>query len=194
MALRVLVEVTGASGIIYAIRLISFLYRRNMLEAVVYTDAAALTAKSEGIDLEKFLNGIRAKVYKDRDVWAEYASSSNVPDAVVVIPCSMKTLSAIAYGYADNLIVRAALAALRMGRKLILVVRETPLGLAELRAMLRAGENGAIILPASPAFYHRPRHLADIVNFIVGKVLDVLSVEHNLYRRWSGYSISSSPI
>jgi 4-hydroxy-3-polyprenylbenzoate decarboxylase len=197
---RVLVAITGASGVVYAVRLISVLRRMGVLEAVIHSRSSILSARSEGIELERFLEALKlqgVRVYGENDIAAPYASSSSAPDAMVVIPCSVKTLASIAYGIADNLITRAALSVLRLSRKLILVPRETPLGRAEIKAMLEAAENGAIILPASPAFYVKPRHLSDIVNFIVGKVLDVLGYQHSLYPRWSGklegYSSSSSP-
>ncbi len=173
----------------YAVRLIGYLLRRNLLEAVLYTRAALLSAESEGINLRAYMETLSAKgvqVYGEESITAPYASSSSIPDAVVVIPASMKTVASIAYGLGDNLVTRAALSALRLGRKVVLVPRETPLGKAELKALLAAAENGAIILPASPAFYTKPRRLVDIVNFIVGKVLDVLGIEHSLYKRWRG--------
>jgi 4-hydroxy-3-polyprenylbenzoate decarboxylase len=185
----VLVAITGASGIIYAVRLISFLRKVNRLEAIIYSKPSLLSAESEGIRLRKYLGTLKAQgipVFSEDDITAPYASSSSAPDAMVIAPCSMKTLASIAYGLADNLITRAALSVLRLSRRLILVVRETPLGKAEIKAMLEAADNGAIILPASPAFYIRPRHISDIVDFIVGKILDVLGFEHDLYRRWKG--------
>ncbi|ABM79921.1 UbiX family flavin prenyltransferase [Hyperthermus butylicus] len=190
---RVLVAITGASGVIYGARLVAHLAKRGLLEAVIYTPSALIVAREEGIDLEKFIKGLGVPAYLSTRLDAPYASSSRAPWAMVVAPCSMKTLAALAHGYSDNLVTRAALAVLRLGRKLVLVVRETPLGKAELRNMLLAAENGAIILPAAPAFYTRPRTLSDIVDFVVGKILDVLGIEHSLYQRWRGYSNSSSP-
>lgn len=189
---KILVAITGASGIVYGVRLVAYLARRGLLEAVIYTSSAVMVAKEEGIDLERFIKALGVPAYPSTRMDAPYASSSRAPCAMVIAPCSMKTLAAIAHGYGDNLVTRAALAVLRLGRKLVLVLRETPLGIAELRNMLLAAENGAIILPAAPAFYTKPRTISNMVDFIVGKILDVLDIEHRLYQRWRGYSSSSS--
>ena len=103
---------------------------------------------------------------------------------MIVIPCSMKTLSAIANGYGDTLTSRAASCCLKEGRKLVLVIRETPLDLPGIRNMLAAKESGAIILPAMPAFYHQPKNIEELVDFIVGKVFDQLGLQHSLFKRW----------
>ncbi|WP_236698104.1 UbiX family flavin prenyltransferase [Pyrodictium occultum] len=181
-----LVAITGASGIVYGVRLAETLNSMKMLEAVIYTRSAELVAREEmGRSLVDLLGGLDAPVYRDDELDAPYASSSRIPaGGMAVAPCSTRTLAAVAHGIADNLVARAALATLRLRRRLVLVVRETPLGLAEIRNMLLAAENGATVLPASPAFYHRPRTIEDMVMFIVGKVLDALGIEHGLYRRW----------
>ncbi len=185
-SLRILVGLSGASGIIYGMRLIEYLSERQMVEAVIYTRPAEIVAHyEEGIDLRNWLNRMAVDSFREDEIDAPYASSSSVADAMVIIPCSMNTLASIANGLSSNLLTRAALTMLRLRRPLVLVIRETPLGLAELRNMLKAALNGATILPASPAFYHKPRTIDDIVNFIVGKVLDVLGIRHNLYRSWS---------
>ncbi len=159
---------------------------RGIRVDAVYTPNAALVARHElGSDIESALRRAGAsRVYSSEQIDAPYASSSRTPDAMVVAPCSLRTLAAVACGLADNLLTRAALNTLRMRRPLILVVRETPIGVADARNMLAAAEAGAVILPASPAFYHRPRTVMDMVDYIVGKILDVLGVEHNLYERW----------
>jgi len=138
----------------------------------------------EGESLISVARRLGVSLYWEDEIDAPYASSSRAADALVVAPCSMRTLAAIAHGIPDNLVTRAALAHLRLGRPVVLVLRETPLGRAEIRNMLMAAENGAVILPASPAFYHKPRGIGDMVDFVVGKVLDVLGLPHNLYRRW----------
>lgn len=187
---KILVGLSGASGIIYGLRLIEYLSSRQLLEAVIYTKSAELVAYyEEGLELKEWLRRTPTRFFREDELAAPYASTSTIAGSVasmVVVPCSMKTLASIANGMPDNLLTRAALSLLRLKRPVILVVRETPLGLAELRNMLRAASNGAIILPASPAFYHKPKTISDLVDFITGKILDVLGVEHNLYTRWSG--------
>lgn len=156
-----------------------------MLEAVIYTDAAVKVAKyEESVDLPAWLHDLGVISYSEHEIDSPYASSSRIRGPMVVAPCSTKTLALIAHGIPDNLVVRAALATLRLGRRLVLLVRETPLGIAELRNMLRAAENGAIVMPAAPAFYHKPSTVMDLVDFMVGKILDALDIPHNLYRRW----------
>ncbi|WP_231656778.1 UbiX family flavin prenyltransferase [Pyrodictium delaneyi] len=178
--------ITGASGIIYGVRLAEILYNMSLLEAIIYTRSAERVAKEEmDRTLDDMLRIGDVKVYREDEIDAPYASSSRIPyGGMVIAPCSMRTLAAIANGLPDNLVTRAALSTLRLRRQLVLVIRETPLGIAELRNMLLAAENGAVILPASPGFYHKPKTIDDMVSFVVGKVLDVLGIEHNLYHRW----------
>lgn len=183
---KILVGITGASGVVYGIKLAETLHAMGLLEAIVYTRSADHVAREEmGVALADLLKAVNTQIYRDDEIDAPYASSSRIPlGGMVVAPCSMRTLAAIAHGIADNLVTRAALSTLRLQRRLVLVIRETPLGVAELRNMLLAAENGAVVLPASPAFYHRPKTIDDMVYFVVGKVLDVLGVKHSLYRRW----------
>ena len=185
---RVALALTGASGIIYGVRLAEALEQHVNTLYLIYTRGALEVARYElGVleeDLRKML-GKHGVVYREDDYSSPLASSSNAPEAMVIAPCSMKTLASIAYGFQNNLVVRSSLNVLRLGRRLILVPRETPLGVVELEAMLRVAKAGAIVLPASPAFYHKPSRITDLVDFIVGKVLDVLGIEHKLYVRWS---------
>ena len=111
-------------------------------------------------------------------------SSSNVPEAVIIIPCSMGKLAAVANGISSNLLERAADVAIKEGRRLILVIRETPLSLVHLENMVKAARAGAEILPAMPAFYHHPKTVEDLIDFVVGKVLNLLRIEHNLFKGW----------
>ncbi|BEP18186.1 flavin prenyltransferase UbiX [Pyrofollis japonicus] len=182
---KVVVAITGASGIVYGLRLVKILSNNGLLDGVIYTRSAVAVAKhEEGIDLENLLKKFTRRVYSE-DRWdAPYASSSNTPGALVIAPCSMNTLAKIANGIQDNLVTRAANSVLRLKRRLVLVIRETPLGIAEIENMLKAAIRGAVILPASPGFYTKPKSIDDLINFIVGKVLDVLNLEHNLYKRW----------
>jgi 4-hydroxy-3-polyprenylbenzoate decarboxylase len=139
---------------------------------------AALLTRYPAVDPEKLA------VFGREEWFAPVASGSNPPDAMVVCPCSMGTLAAIAHGLADNLIERAADVVLKEGRKLILVPRETPLSAIHLENMLRLARAGAVILPPSPGFYHHPQTVADVVDFVVARVLDQLAVPHALMRRW----------
>ncbi len=156
--------------------------------SVVYTHAATLVARhEEGIeDLPRVLQSLAGEVYSENEIDAPLASSSRAPDAVVVVPCSQTMLAKIAHGIGDTLASRSVLNALRLRRRVVLVLRETPLSLIDAVNMLFVSLAGAVVLPASPGFYHKPRSIEDMVDFIVGKILDVLGLEHNLYRRWRG--------
>ncbi len=188
--MRVAVAVTGASGIIYGARLIEVMDDLGLEVESLYTKTALEVADNEypgGREaLLRLLGEHSVHVYRDDDLGSPLASSSSSPDAMVVAPCSMKTLASIAHGFTLGLVTRAADAMLRLRRPLILVPRETPLGITGLRNMLLAAEAGAVILPAMPGFYHKPRRIEDLVDFIVGKILDVLGLENNLYSRWDG--------
>ena len=130
------------------------------------------------------VNLLADKKYNNNDLFASPSSGSFKSDGMIISPCSIKTLSSIANGYCNNLISRSALCCLKEGRKLVLVLRETQLDLISIENMKKAKINGAIILPAMPAFYHSPNNIDDLVNYIVGKILDQFNIEHNLFKRW----------
>jgi len=184
--MRVAVGITGASGVVYGVRLLEVLRAKGIETHVVLSDNAEKIAKHELGLTRKQIERLANYAYRPEDLESPISSGSFLIDAVIIVPCSMKTLSAIANGYADNLISRSADCALKEGRQLILVIRETPLHLIHLRNLVKVAECGAIVLPAMPAFYHKPKLVKDVVDFVVGKILDRIGVKHSLYKRWKG--------
>ncbi len=184
--MEIVVGISGASGAAYAIRLLQVLRERDSIIHLVITDSAAKIIEIETDFLLEDIKSLADYVYDPGDFAAPFASGSHLFDGMVVIPCSMGTLSAIACGSSDTLIARAADVCLKEKRRLIIVPRETPLGLVQLRNMVAVAEAGAVVLPACPAFYSRPETLDDLVDVLAGRVLDLLGVENDLYRRWQG--------
>jgi 4-hydroxy-3-polyprenylbenzoate decarboxylase len=186
------VGITGASGSIYGIRLIQQLALKKHTVNVVVTSAGKMVMKEElgvsglgkmdKLGLSKVKGNI--KIWENNDFEAPFMSGSSAPDAVIIIPCSVGKLAAIANGISGNLVERTADVALKEKRQLILVVRETPLSLIHLENMVKVTRAGAQILPAMPAFYHHPKTIDDMINFIVGKVLNLLRIEHSLFKGW----------
>lgn len=184
---RIVVGVTGASAAIYGIRLLEVLGANPAIEthAIVSSGAKQTIAYETDWKIEDVL-ALADVVYDERDLAAAPASGTFLTDGMVVAPCSMRTLGAIATSLADNLIVRAADVHLKERRKLVLMVRETPLHAGHLKAMYDLALYGAVILPPVPGFYHKPKTMQDLIDHSVGKALDQLGVEHALFRRWSG--------
>jgi 4-hydroxy-3-polyprenylbenzoate decarboxylase len=182
--MRIFLSIGGASGSIYGIRLFEELLKSNVEVHLVISDGAKKIIKHEtDYDLEELKR--KAKIFYDNsDMFAGPASGSFEIDGMIVCPCSMKTLSAIANGYGDTLTSRAASCCLKEERKLILVIRETPLDLPGIKNMVSAKQAGATILPAMPGFYHKPQKIEDLVKFVVGKILDQLKIKHSLFNRW----------
>ena len=183
--MRIVLGVTGASGAIYAVRLASELKKTKSELTIIVSDAAKLVLASEVKDGLRKL-GKYGRVFSEHDIEADVSSGSSKVDAVVICPCSMKTLAAIANGYAYNLICRVSDVALKEGRRLILVVREMPFNAIHLENMLKLARLGVVIVPASPGFYFAPKTMDDLVNHVVGKVLDLLGVDAGLFKRWAG--------
>lgn len=184
MQLRLIIAITGASGVIYGKRLLEVLQNRKIETHLIISKAAEKIIKHELEATRKDIEKLATHVYSVDDLTASISSGSFKTDAMVIIPCSMKTLAGIAHGYSENLILRVADVMLKEKRKLILVPRETPLNIIHLRNMLELAKQGVTVVPAMPAYYHKPKEISDIVNYVVGKVLDLLSVEHTLFRRW----------
>ncbi|MER2537614.1 MAG: flavin prenyltransferase UbiX [Azonexus sp.] len=190
---------TGASGMPYGLRLLECLLEAGCKVQLLYSQAAQIVAKQEmdfelpsrPVDarnalLKQFVavNPENLSVFGREEWFAPVASGSNPPDAMVICPCSMGTLAAIAQGLADKLIERAADVVLKESRKLVLVPRETPFSAIHLENMLRLSRAGAVILPPSPGFYQHPKTVEDIVDFVVARILDQLAVPHHLMKRW----------
>ena len=182
--MKVLLGIGGASGSIYGIRLLEELKKARCEVHLIVSDGAKKILEHETNYKFKDVKAKADFYYDNSDMFAGPASGSFKIDAMVVCPCSMKTLSAIANGYGDTLTSRAASCCLKEERKLILVIRETPLDLPGIKNMLSAKQAGSTILPAMPGFYHKPQRIEDLVNFIVGKTLDQLKITHSLFKRW----------
>ncbi len=184
---RLIVAITGATGAIYGVRLLGILREMPALEThLLVSDAGVLNLHQE-LDIgRKEVEVLADVVHNVRDVGAAIASGSFQSSGMVIAPCSMKTLAAIAHGLSDNLITRAADVVLKERRRLLLMVRETPFNLAHLRNMTAVTEMGGIVFPPLPAFYHRPQTIEDMVDHTLARVLDLLEIEHALAPRWNG--------
>ena len=179
--MRIIFCVTGASGIIYAEKCLEFLKNKAEIHLII-SNAAKIVMEKElkktTCDFESYAH----KTYDLNDIEAPIASSSLPFDAVLIIPCSMKTLGMVANGISSNLIIRAADVALKEGRKLILMPRETPFSLIHLENMTKIKRAGGIVMPASPGFYHKPKNMLDLVNFMIGKVAQQLGIDQNFIK------------
>jgi len=182
----IIVAITGASGVIYGLNLLKALKDLEIDTSLVITNPASIILEHElGMD-ENDLKNLATRLYDSNDLTASINSGSCRFNSMVIVPCTMKTLSAIANGYASNAVTRAADVALKEKRKLIVVPRETPLRSVHLENMLKISSEGGVILPAMPGFYHNPKNIDDMANFIAGKILDVMGIENHLFKRWHG--------
>jgi len=181
---RLVLAATGASGIIYSYYLLKELQKSNIETHLIISSYARQNLTIETNISEKDFVGIADKNYDENDMTAAVASGSFLHDGMIVCPCSMKTLSAIANGYADNLISRSADVAIKEQRKLILVTRETPLSALHLENMLKLARLGVIIMPPLISFYQKPKNLNEAVEQFVGRVLDLLKIPNQLVNRW----------
>lgn len=185
--MRMIVGISGASGAIYGVRSLQVLHKLGVETHLVLSGTAAETIVYETKHTLDEVRSWATQVHDVRDVSAAISSGSFKTDGMVLAPCSIKTLSGIANSYNDNLLTRSADVCLKERRKLVLVVRETPLHLGHLRLMTTVTEMGAVVLPPMPSFYHKPESLDDVINQTVGKILDQFGLEGNLFRRWTGY-------
>jgi 4-hydroxy-3-polyprenylbenzoate decarboxylase len=183
--MHVVVAITGASGIAYGVRLLEALQAGKTETSLVLSEDGAKVLKLETDTTPAHVKKLATRSYSNGDMAAPIASGSRSFDAMAVCPCSMSTAAKIAAGISDNLITRAASVALKERRRLVLVPRETPMSSIHLRNLATLAEAGAIVLPAAPAFYGKPRSVGDLVDFIAGRVLDSLGIENRLYRRWA---------
>jgi len=182
-----IIGITGASGVIYGIRLLEVLSSMKEIETHLIISEAG--EKNISYETDWKIEDVKAMAsfsYRVNDISARVASGSFKTDGMIIAPCTVKTMSALANSYADNLLTRTGDVTLKERRKLVLLVRETPLHIGHIRNMERLCEMGAIIMPPVPAFYHKPKTIQDIIDHTIGKTLDIFGIEHNLFPRWSG--------
>ncbi len=189
---RYILAITGASGSIFGLRLLEELCKRSEVHLTISSSALQVIRTETGIDLsenpydvisQKFCSG-KVFFYLDSHIGAPIASGSFGAEGMFIVPCSMKTLAAIANGYANNLVERAADVTIKEGRRLLLCPREMPFSAIHLENMLKLARLGVTIAPPVPAFYHNPKTIDDIINFVTGKILDSFKIENNLFKRW----------
>jgi flavin prenyltransferase len=181
---RIILAISGASGVIYGIELLKELRKRDIEVHLVISESGKRNIAIETDYSVGDIESMADRVYDNSDLGAPLASGSFLTDGMVVAPCTIKTLSGIANSYSETLIVRAADVMLKERRKLVLLVRETPLHKGHLQLMTTAADLGAHILPPIPSFYHHPKTIEDLIHQTIGKVFDYLGIEHNLCRRW----------
>jgi flavin prenyltransferase len=185
--MRIIVGITGASGSVYGYTLVRALHQLGIETHLIVTEMGEKVMQFEcGITMEEMKQ--YATIHRNNNLFASVASGSFKTDGMVICPCSMNTLGAIANGVGDTLLNRAASVVMKEYRKLIIVPRESPLHLIHLKNMTKLVEAGAYMLPASPGFYHKPQEIWELVNFIVGRILDMLGIDHELIQRWGGNS------
>jgi 4-hydroxy-3-polyprenylbenzoate decarboxylase len=181
---RIIVGISGASGVIYGVRLLKVLAQLGIETHLIITQAAMKTLLIETKYRIEELESTASHVYDVEDIGAPIASGSFKIDGMVIAPCSVKTLSAIANSYSHNLLVRAADVMLKERKRLVLLVREMPLHEGHLELMVKVTKMGGIIMPPVPAFYHLPKTIEDLIDQTVGKVLDLFQIDHHLFERW----------
>ncbi len=191
MPKRIVVGISGASGVTYGVRLLSVLKETEYETHLIISKSGELNIEIETDYDPADVKALADYVYDPKNMAASLASGSFLTEGMVVVPCTIKTLSGIANSYNENLLVRAADVTLKEKRKLVLVVRETPLHKGHLRLMTMAADMDAHILPPVPSFYHMPKTIDDIIDQTIGKIFDYLGIEHDLFRRWGDGSKNS---
>ena len=185
--MRLIIGITGASGVIYGIRLLEVLAKKKDIEThLIVSSAAEVNIRAETSYKLEDIKALADYNYDINDTGARLSSGSFKRDGMIVAPCSIKTMSALAYSYTQNLLIRAGDVTLKERRKLVLLVRETPLHIGHLENMERLSRMGGIIMPPVPAFYHKPKTIDDIILQSIGKLLDLFDIEHDLFPRWPG--------
>jgi len=183
---QIIVGITGASGVIYGIRFLEVLRELNIETHLILTEVAKKNILIETTSPVEKVEELAYKVHGIEDLAAPISSGSFKTDGMVIVPCTIKTLSGVAHSYDENLLIRAADVTLKEGRRLIVVVRETPLHMGHLELMYKVAQLGGVILPPIPAFYHSPRRIEDLIDHTIGKILDLMEIDHSLYKRWEG--------
>ena len=181
---RIIIGITGASGVIYGIEILRELTKKDLETHLIISESGRKNIVLETDYSIRDIESMADKVYDSDDLETPLASGSFLTSGMIVAPCTIKTLSGIANSYSDNLLVRAADVTLKEKRRLVLLVRETPLHRGHLRLMSMAADMGAHILPPIPSFYNRPKTIDDIIHQTIGKVFDYFGIEHNLFKRW----------
>jgi 4-hydroxy-3-polyprenylbenzoate decarboxylase len=181
---KIIVGITGASGVIYGVRTLEVLSQLGFETHLIITQAGLKNLEIETHTPFDHLKSMASHVHDIEDLGASLASGSFRVEGMVIAPCSIKSLSAIAHSYSHNLLVRAADVMLKERRRLVLLVRETPLHEGHLELMVKVTRMGGIIMPPVPAFYHQPKTIEEVIDQTIGKVLDLFSIDHNLFARW----------
>jgi 4-hydroxy-3-polyprenylbenzoate decarboxylase len=191
--MRLVVAITGGSGVIYAIKTLEVLQNLKIETHLIVSRWGERNISIETDKTPDYVKSLATNYYNNDNMAAATSSGSFKYDGMLIVPCSMKTLSSVANGYEDNLISRSAGVCLKESRRLVIVPRETPLSKIHLANMIKLAETGVVLLPAMPGFYHKPKSIDDLVTHIVGKILDQFAIEHNIFRRWGGGESTSQP-
>ena len=182
--MRLVVGITGSSGVIYGIKVLEVLLKIKIETHLIISQWGERNVQIETDKSVEFVKSLATRHYNNDNMAAPISSGSFKTDGMAIVPCSMKTLSSIANGYDDSLVSRAAGVCIKESRRLVIVPRETPLSKIHLQNMISLADIGVIVLPAMPGFYQRPKSMDDLITHIAGKILDQFGIEHNIYRRW----------